>query len=228
MKKVKFLRELKILFVEDEINISTLLNEAISDYFHTFSIAYDGEEGFEKFKKLTPDIVITDIMMPKIDGLEMAEKIKAIDENIPVIVLSAFSDKQKLLKAIDLGITKYFIKPFDPQELLDYLTFLAQKLDKQRLVCLDKHFSFDNITKTLYKDDLFIHTTKKEKQFIALLVEYRGEIVTHQMIKEQLWNDQTINDERLRTFVKRIRAKTSKTLIKNIIGQGYSISPDDI
>lgn len=221
------LKELKILFVEDEVNISKLLKDAISEYFFSFSIANNGEEGLKRFKKIKPDIVITDIMMPKLDGLEMTKMIKEENEDIPIIVLSAFSDKDKLLKAIDIGITKYFIKPFDPEEVLEYLIFLAKKLNKHRIICLNKHFNFDNNTQNLFEDDKIVSITKREKKFISLLIKNRKDIVSPQMIKNSLW-DEEVSDERLRTFIKRFRAKTSKELIKNIPGQGYLISPHDI
>ncbi len=222
------LKELKILFVEDEVNISKLLKDALSDYFFSFTVANNGQEGLTKFKKISPDIVITDIMMPKLDGLEMTKKIKEINEEIPIIVLSAFSDKDKLLKAIDIGITKYFIKPFDPEEVLEYLIFLAKKLNKHRIICLNQHFSFDNNTNNLFEDDKLVNITKREKQFISLLIENKKDIVNIEMIKSRLWNEEKITDERLRTFIKRLRAKTSKELIRNIPGQGYLISPNDI
>ncbi len=221
----KLLKELKILFVEDEVNISTLIKDALSDYFLSFSTASNGEEGLEKFKKLKPDIVITDIMMPKINGLDMTKKIKEINENIPIIILSAFSDKDKLLKAIDMGITKYFIKPFDPEEVLEYLCYLAQKLDKKRVIYLNQYFSFDNATKNLYEENNLIPLTKREKEFITLLIKNIKDITETQSIKKELWKDENVSDERLRTFIKRLRKKTSKELIKNISGRGYLISP---
>lgn len=222
------LKELKILFVEDEVNISKLLKDALSDYFYSFSIANNGEEGLKKFKKIKPDIVITDIMMPKLDGLDMTIKIKELNENIPIVVLSAFSDKDKLLKAIDIGITKYFIKPFDPEEVLEYLIFLAKKLNKSRIICLNKHFSFDNNTRNLFEDDKIVSITKREKEFISLLIEHKKDIVSAETIKSVLWKEEDISNERLRTFIKRLRAKTAKELIKNVANQGYLISPDDI
>lgn len=222
------LKELKVLFVEDEVNISKLIKEALSDYFNSFSTASNGKEGLDKFKKIRPDIVITDIMMPELDGLEMTKKIKAIDEDIPIIVLSAFSDKDKLLKAIDIGISKYFIKPFDPEEVLEYLVFLTEKLNKHRMICLNKYFSFDNNTKSLYEEEKLINITKREKEFISLLVQNRSVITKTELIKYKLWKDEDVSDERLRTFIKRLRQKTSKELIKNISGQGYLISEEEI
>lgn len=222
------LKELKILFVEDEVNISKLLKDALSEYFFSFTIANNGEEGLSKFKKINPDIVITDIMMPKLDGLEMTKKIKEINSDIPIIVLSAFSDKDKLLKAIDIGITKYFIKPFDPEEVLEYLIELAKKLNKHRVISLNEHFTFDNNTKNLFEEDKLVNITKREKQFISLLIEHKKEIVSSELIKTTLWKEESITDERLRTFIKRLRVKTSKELIRNIPGQGYLISPNYI
>lgn len=218
------LKELKILFVEDEVNISKLLKDALSDYFYSFTVASDGLEGLEKFKNVNPDIVITDILMPNLDGLEMTKEIRKIDENTPIIVLSAFSDKEKLLKAIDIGITKYFIKPFDPEEVLEYLIFLANKLNKNRIVCLNEYFSFDINTSNLFENDKIVNITKREKKFISLLLSNRNDITSSEIIKKELWEEEEITDERLRTFIKRFRAKTDKELIKNISGQGYIIN----
>ncbi len=218
------LKELKILFVEDEVNISKLLKDALSDYFFSFTVASDGEEGLQKFKSVSPDIVITDIMMPNLDGLEMTKEIKEINEDTPIIVLSAFSDKDKLLKAIDIGITKYFIKPFDPEEVLEYLVFLAKKINKNRIICLNESFSFDTNTNNLFEDEKLINITKREKKFISFLIENKNDITSSKSIKDKLWEEEDISDERLRTFIKRLRAKTAKELIKNIAGQGYIIN----
>lgn len=218
------LKELKILFVEDEVNISKLLKDALADYFYSFTVASDGLEGLEKFKNINPDIVITDIMMPNLDGLEMTKEIRTINEDIPIIVLSAFSDKEKLLKAIDIGITKYFIKPFDPEEVLEYLIFIANKLNKNRIVCLNEDFSFDTNTNNLFENEKLVNITKREKKFISLLLSDRNNITSTNSIKSTLWDEENITDERLRTFVKRFRAKTNKELIKNISGQGYIIN----
>lgn len=226
--KEKILKELKILFVEDEINISKLLKDALADYFFSFTIANNGEEGLAKYKKINPDIIITDIMMPKLDGLEMTKIIREQNENIPIIVLSAFSDKEKLLKAIDIGITKYFIKPFDPEEVLEYLSAIAIKLDKNRIVYLNKNFSFDKNTNNLYEDNVLVNITKREKNFINLLIKNKNDITSVDELKETLWEEEEISDERVRTFIKRLRKKTSKELIKNIASQGYLIITDTI
>ena len=220
---LNLLKTLKILIVEDEKRIAQLLKDAISDYFFSVVIAKDGIEGLKKFKTFKPDIIITDIMMPLSDGLDMTIKIKELDSFIPIIILSAHSDKEKLLKAIDVGISKYFIKPFDPEEVIEHINKIAPSLHKQKQVLLKDNFIFDNNTMSLYKDNSLITLTKREKEFLFLLIKNKNTIVNNQYIKEVLW-DEEVNDERLRTFIKRLRLKTSKSIVENISAQGYLIS----
>lgn len=219
----ELLKTLKILIVEDEKRLAQLLKDALSDSFFSVVIAKDGNEGLKKFKSFKPDIIITDIMMPVCDGLDMTIKIKKLDGNIPIIVLSAHSDKEQLLKAIDIGINKYFIKPFDPEEVIEHINKIAPFLNKKRQVKLKEDFMFDNNSMSLYKNTVLINLTKREKEFIHLLIKVNNKVVDSEYIKENLWNEE-VNDERLRTFIKRLRIKTSKDIIENISGQGYLIS----
>lgn len=221
----KLLNRLKILIVEDEEKLSKLLKEAISDNFYSVSLAKDGIDGFNKFKKIKPDIIITDINMPFCDGLDMTIKIKEVNPDIPIIVLSAFSDKEKLLKAIDIGISKYYIKPFDPDELISYISSLAEKLNKKQIIRLSNEYSFNNNSLSLYKNNILLPLTNREKEFLYLLLQNQFELVTNEKIKETLWEKEDISSERLRTFIKRLRVKTSKDLIQNVSAQGYLISP---
>ncbi len=224
--KNKLLKQLKVLLVEDETKLASLLKNTIGDNFYSFTIASNGKEGLEKFLALKPDIVITDIMMPEITGLDMAKEIKKQDKNVPIIILSAFSDTQKLLNAIDIGVVKYFIKPFDIDELLEYIESISETFES-KIVQLNDGFSYNKTTNNLYKDGRYISLSKKEKIFVELLVKHNQEyknVVEDALIKSTLWEEEDVSDERLRTFVKRLRAKTSKELIRNIKGQGYEIT----
>lgn len=220
--KNRALKDLKVLLVEDEESISRLLKEAVADSFYTFLIAKDGLEGIALFKKLKPDIVITDIMMPRMSGLEMAQELRKINPDIHIIILSAFSEKEKLLSAIDIGINKYFLKPFDTDELLDYIQSITPKLS-DRLIKLDDGFVFNKSTNSLYKKDRFVPLTKNEMKFLSLLLDNQESVIDDTLIKKNLW-EEDVSDERVRTFIRRLRAKTSKKLIKNVKGVGYQLA----
>jgi len=220
----KFLKSLKVLLVEDEENLSKLLKNAIGDSFHSFLLAKDGNEGLELYKKVLPDIVITDIMMPNKTGLKMAKEIKAINSESKIIILSAFSDVEKLLSAIDIGVVKYFIKPFDPDEVLEYILSL-EAIIEEKTIPLNDGFIFNKTTKSLYKNNRYIALSKKEVLFLAALVKnYEKErtVLEYEEIKKMIWNE-VVSNERLRTFIKRLREKTSKELLVNVKEQGYQI-----
>jgi len=221
----KILKSLRVLLVEDEENIARLLKSAIGDNFYSFTLAKDGKEGVEKFMQISPDIVITDINMPFMNGLAMAKKLKEINPNIPIIILSAFSEKEKLFNAIDIGVVKYFLKPYDPDEILKYISSIAQELGN-KIIKLNNGFIYNKTSHSLYKDARFIPLSKNENKFIYLLVENINKIIDTETIKITIW-DNAVSDDRLRTFIRRIRAKTLKTLILNIKGLGYKINCSD-
>lgn len=220
----KKLKTLKILLVEDEEKLATLLKNAIGDNFYSFHISSNGEDGLKMFKTLSPDIVITDIMMPRMDGLEMSQKIRAGNEDVPIIILSAFSERDKLLNAIDIGVVKYLVKPFDPEELLEYIDSISEKI-ACKLVALMDDFSFDMNKNSLYKNSRYISLSKNEKKFVRFLLQNyaEDEMISDKDIKLLLWEDKEVSDARLRTFIRRFRQKTSKNLLLNFKGLGYQI-----
>jgi len=221
------LNSLTVLFVEDEKELRNALEGAIGDEFAKFIVARDGDDGLKKFKKFKPDIVITDILMPIRDGLEMARDIKQISRETPIIVLSAFSEKERLLKAIDVGIDKYLIKPIDPDELMLTVNYIADELlSLDKIVELGSGYQFDKNRKVLVKAGETIALTKKELLFISILVRNLGVFVLHEEIKKYVWTNKNVTDAAIRTFIKRVREKTGKEFIKNVPGLGYKINSD--
>lgn len=217
------MKNLKVLIVEDEIDLANLIKSSIKELFFKVVIAKDGLEAIKKFDSFKPDIIISDIMMPNLNGLEMSKKIKEKYSETPIVILSAHSHKEMLLEAIDLGISKYFIKPFDIEEFIEYLKELSKKINKNKSIKLKDNFVFDFNNLSLYQNDILVNLTKRERQFLALLIENKNSYVTTFDIKKTLWKNEIVSDERLRTFIKRLRAKTSKELIENVSSQGYMV-----
>lgn len=216
------MKNLKVLIVEDEQKLANLIRNSIKELFFKVAIAKDGIDGIKKFKSFKPDIVISDISMPNLSGLEMCKIIKS-QKQTPIIILSAYSQKEMLLEAIDLGISKYFIKPFDIEEFIEYLKELSKKINKNKSIKLKDDFVFDFNNLSLYQNDILVNLTKRERQFLALLIENKNSYVTTFDIKKTLWENEIVSDERLRTFIKRLRAKTSKELIENVSSCGYMV-----
>ena len=207
---MKNFKELTLLLVEDEDSIRESMQEVFGGVFQKVISASNGDEGLKKFKKFSPDIVIADIMMPIMDGLEMSRQIKEFSKNTPVVILSAYSEKEKLLKAIDVGIDKYVIKPIDMDELFALLEQIVKtKIIGADIIEISGGYSFNQ--------------TKKVLAFISLLVKRIGTLVLTEEIRNVVWFGEKVNDPAVRTFIKRIRDKVGAGLIKNSPGLGYKI-----
>ncbi|MBW1460022.1 CheY-P-specific phosphatase CheX, partial [Campylobacter jejuni] len=210
-------KELIILVVEDEIKTRESLINVLSERFSKVIGAQNGDEGLKKFKKFKPDLVITDIAMPIMDGLDMAREIKEISDDVPIVVLSAYSEKERLLRSIDIGIDKYLIKPVDIEELFKVLDCLVgEKIEANMLVKISEEYQFNKTKRTLIHNGKEIVLTKKELAFISLLLKQPGVLVLHEDIKKNVWIGEHVSDTAVRTFIKRVRDKVGEDFIKNV------------
>ncbi|HEF7912573.1 TPA: response regulator transcription factor [Campylobacter jejuni] len=218
-------KELIILVVEDEIKTRESLINVLSERFSKVIGAQNGDEGLKKFKKFKPDLVITDIAMPIMNGLDMAREIKEISDDVPIVVLSAYSEKERLLRSIDIGIDKYLIKPVDIEELFKVLDCLVgEKIEANMLVKISEEYQFNKTKRTLIHNGKEIVLTKKELAFISLLLKQPGVLVLHEDIKKNVWIGEHVSDTAVRTFIKRVRDKVGEDFIKNVPSLGYKIN----
>ncbi|ELG7273697.1 TPA: butyrate response regulator transcription factor BumR [Campylobacter jejuni] len=218
-------KELIILVVEDEVKARESMINILSERFSKVIGAQNGDEGLKKFKKFKPDLVITDIAMPIMDGLDIAREIKEISDDVPIVVLSAYSEKERLLRSIDIGIDKYLIKPVDIEELFKVLDYLiGEKIEANMLVKISEEYQFNKTKRTLIYSGEEIVLTKKELAFISLLLKQPGALVLHEDIKKNVWIGEHVSDTAVRTFIKRVRDKVGEDFIKNVPSLGYKIN----
>ncbi|ECC2814565.1 response regulator transcription factor [Campylobacter jejuni] len=218
-------KELIILVVEDEVKARESMINILSERFSKVIGAQNGDEGLKKFKKFKPDLVITDIAMPIMDRLDMAREIKEISDDVPIVVLSAYSEKERLLRSIDIGIDKYLIKPVDIEELFKVLDYLiGEKIEANMLVKISEEYQFNKTKRTLIYSGEEIVLTKKELAFISLLLKQPGALVLHEDIKKNVWIGEHVSDTAVRTFIKRVRDKVGEDFIKNVPSLGYKIN----
>ena len=220
----KILKNITVLLVEDDSDSKKIMHDVLSDNFEKVFTAQNGDEGLKKFKKYNPNMVITDVFMPISDGLDMTRYIKEISKDTPVIVLSAHSEKETLLKAIDVGVDKYLIKPIMADDLLNTLENVAKnKIETSTIIQVANGYSFNKIKRVLIRDGVEISLTKKELAFISLLIKRLGTLVLHDEIKSVVWVGESVTEAAIRTFVKRVRDKVGNSFIKNVPGLGYKI-----
>ncbi|MFK2823731.1 response regulator transcription factor [Arcobacter sp. YIC-80] len=218
------LKNLKILYIDDEDFIRKNAVEYLEFYCDNVYEAKDGIEGIEVYKKTKPDIIITDIKMPKLNGLQMVEQIRVDDKTTKIIVATAFLETSYLLQAVELGLVKYLTKPITEDKLLPVLKVCVMDLiDNKSIFELGNDFIFDTLNKTLFKEKKQILLTKKELLFLELLIKNSKRAVTYNELSSYVW-DGNMSEDAIRSVVKELRKKLSKKSIKNISGIGYQIN----
>ena len=123
------LENLTILYVEDDLDTQRLIKRILDSTAKEVYVASDGEEGFEVYEERSPDIVLTDICMPKMDGLEMSKKIKELNPTQPIAIFTAFNEPEYLKQAAELEIGTYILKPFDREQFFNSLEYLAMMVE---------------------------------------------------------------------------------------------------
>ena len=216
-----------ILYVEDD----KITRENISYFLQTkcrkLYIASNGEEAYTSFLNNAPDIIITDIQMPLLNGLDMAEKIKKISPKTQIIITSAYSQQEYLLKAVNLHLVQYIIKPLSiiklNSALKDCEHFIEEKKDDK--VFLKKEIFYDKIKKELIKSEQTISLSKKERALLELLITKYPSSTSYENIERFVYEFNSSKNA-IKLLVKSLREKTSKELIINISGFGYKIILD--
>ncbi len=219
-------KDYSILYVEDDEGVKIINSRFLNRIFKHLYLANDGEEAYLLYKKHNPDIILTDINMPKLDGLSLAKKIRKNDQNIKIIISSAFSDKKYLLDAIELKLEKYLIKPLSSRNLLPALNQAVQSLKKEKdiIITLNKDFYFEVNTSQFYVKNKVLKLTKKELLFLKLLVLNKNRIISYEEIEQKIWDNEYMSIDSLRTTIGFLRKKIPFNCIKNISNMGYKLN----
>ncbi len=218
-----------ILYIEDDEGVRTVTSRSLNRMFNELYEAKDGEEGLVLYKKYHPDIILTDIQMPKMDGITLAKKIRKTDQTTKIIVSTAFSDKDYLMEAIELRLEKYIIKPLTSRNLIPALTKAVEDLEKEKdvKIVLGTNFHFDNSTSLFYLDEKVLELNKKELLFLKLLVLNKDRVVSYEEIEQYVWEDEYMSLNSLRTTIGFLRKKIPFNCIKNISNMGYKLKLED-
>ncbi|RXJ93586.1 DNA-binding response regulator [Malaciobacter molluscorum] len=216
---------LKILYVEDDEIARVNAVEFLEDYFENIYSAKDGLEALSLYEKFHPDIIITDIQMPKINGLEFIKKVRKNDLNTQIIIISAYSTKDYLLQAVELRLIKYLIKPIKFDELLKVIEESKEFLqnNNSNIINFCDNLTFDMFNKVVKRDNTLIKITMKELLLLELLLKNKNRYVTYQEIENYVWADDMMSKDALKSLIKRLKNTLECECINNLSGYGYKI-----
>lgn len=204
-------RPIKVLTIEDDPNIAELIQLYVEKTGFSSITAYDGEEGMEKFYNESPDCIILDLMLPKMDGWEVCKMIRLEDKQIPIIMLTGKGETYDIINGLDIGADDYIVKPFDPNELIARV-----KTVLRRTILTDSEkdiLQFGNIIINLKEYRVLIEGKQvimapREMELFYHLAKNPNQVLTRQQLLDRIWGYEFDGDPRtVDVHIKRIRDK---------------------
>ncbi len=220
---------MRILLVEDEVSLAKSLKKILEHHNYNVDMVHNGLEVLDYIKTYSYDIVILDIMLPGIDGVNVLRQIREINLNIKIIMLTAKDLTEDKVYALDLGADDYMTKPFSSSELLARIRTLLRRKDS----VIVNEYKFEDITLDI--DNYILSSSsnqfelgKKEYQIMKLLLESKTNIISHNVLFDKVWDSESdVTDSVLWTYISYLRKKlkllNSKVIIKAARGIGYSL-----
>lgn len=224
--------KINVLLVEDEPTLAMIIHDTLEETgLFTIRIMENGEKGLRSFLEEKPHIVVTDVMMPRMDGFEMVRRIRQTDTQTPVLFLTARSAIKDVVEGFELGANDYLRKPFGMQELIVRIKALVRKVQpeaKNENVFTIGEYRLDTIAQKLYYQQDEEELSYRETEILKRLCQNLNQVVNSRDILLELWGDDSFfNSRSLHVFITKLRHKLSKDehiRIVNIRGIGYKLT----
>lgn len=222
------LKKLTILYIEDEDNIRENVKKVLLLLCEKVYAVDCAEDAKEIMKANRIDIIISDINLPETNGLDFVKELRDIDKTIPIILLSAYTDKEYLLKAAKLKLVDYLTKPIDFKILKEaLLKSVEDVIDNSRyIISFSNDINYNVLHKKLFNNTSKeeIPLTSKELDMLDYMIKYHNRVVSHEELKLSIWQDSfEATDSALKNLLNKLRKKIGKESITNISGVGYRI-----
>ncbi|MDQ7044588.1 MAG: DNA-binding response regulator [Sulfurimonas sp.] len=221
---LKELKNLNIILAEDDLGMQADLKEVFEYFFLNVYTASNGKEALEILDKQDIFAIFSDYSMPIMNGFELTTEVRKFDLNIPITILSNYDDRNTLQKFMSLGLEGYIFKPFDYDDIKDYLTNFAKKIHKANklLQTVTKKYKIDFLKNTLYMNENVYTLTKLESDFLNLLASNAEEAISYDKIITEL-SEYELNLLKVRDLIYRLKKKYGFNYIKNIKDLGYTL-----
>lgn len=223
---LSILKNHTILYAEDELEIQANVAEYLNGHFAAVYLAADGKEALEMYHQHRPDVLLLDINLPALDGLTLAKEIRGEDQTVKIVMLTAYTEKEKLLAATELKLCKYLVKPVAPKVFKETLEALAQELTQNtpRFINLNECYSWDRELEQLSLDSKIVSLTEKEHRLLKLFIELKGKAISYEKITSSVWEDSIERDisiDSVKNQVSKLRKKLPDDCIASVYGEGY-------
>ena len=220
---------MRILLAEDELDMNRIIARQLTWEGYTVDACFDGQEALDYFENTKYDAAVLDVMMPKLDGFQVVEKLRAAGNNTPVLFLTARDSLADKVEGLDIGGDDYLVKPFEFEELAARLrVLLRRKTGEQATVFACGDLTVDVTRHIVTRGGKEIRLAAKEYALLEYMIRHKGVVLSREQIEASLWNyDETIGSNVVDVYIRMLRKKIDEgydaKLIQTIRGYGYAL-----
>lgn len=220
------IKDLTILYIEDDSEIQKYIAEFLGRYTTHLYLSQSAEEGMELCQRVAPDIILLDINLPNKSGIDFARELRLHDRNTRIIISTAYTDKEFLLTAVELELTRYLVKPVTSVELVDAFGKAAAEYAELRPVTkvdLGEGFYYDRAENTVSNGENIVTLRRKEMQLLEFFIEHSHRILSYETLQYEVWEDTPMSKDAVRAQIRNLRKKTHFNIVRNINAIGYRL-----
>jgi DNA-binding response OmpR family regulator len=217
-----------ILVVEDDPRIAAFVTRGLEESGYTATVAHDGEDGFLAARYNDYDLIVLDLMLPKMDGIEVARKLRAAGKAMPMLMLTARDTERDKIRGLDVGADDYLTKPFAFGEFLARVRALLRRdtLTRASIMRIDD-LELDTVARQVRRGGRDVALSAREYALLEYLVHHAGQILTREQLAEHVWSDAEVESNVIDVYVRYLRQKVDapfgQPLIHTVRGVGYTL-----
>jgi DNA-binding response OmpR family regulator len=229
ISRIGWKRQMHILIAEDEARMAQLLRSAFVEEGHTVAVAADGVSAVEFAQASQFDVIVLDVMLPRLDGLQVVRRLRELKDQTPVLMLTARDTPSDIVRALDGGADDYLTKPFSFEILLARVRSVSRRGRIPQAVCQTiGDLTLNMSTREISRGERKISLTPREYSLLEFLMRHKGRVVTRQRMLEAIWGfDADVEENTVEAFIRLLRNKVEapheSKLIHTVRGVGYAL-----
>ena len=223
---LKQLKNLNVLYVEDDANVSHPTITLLENFFAEVFYSEKAEDALKIIADEDIHLLITDIELPEMSGMQLCEKIRETDHKLPIFITTAYDDSDTLKKAIKLNLVDFLIKPIGVKSIIDALTATLKKIENNEsvIIKINENAIFHPLSGNLLLSGSKTNLTENELLLLTFLTEHKNQLITKDKVEELLYHDELMTDAAYKNLIYRLRKKIGKESLQTVVGVGIKLN----
>ena len=210
-----------ILYVEDDVEVRSYIVEFLRRYFKKVHECSSAEEGLTLYQQHQPHILLLDINLGGMSGVELATLIRKRDKKTRIVISTAYTNPEFLIEAVELGLTRYLVKPLTSEDLVKAFEKCWSEIEDERLIFLGTECFYNKERAVIINGTSEIYLRHKEVEVLEFFMAHEGKLIRYEVLEEAVWKNEPMSRDAIRSQIRNIRKKLELDLFENVSGLGY-------